>query len=341
MTEPLEEAEHSPYHSNAGKKQPLFSIIVPAYNVEEYLDECIESVLDNLLDDYEIVLVDDGSSDTTPRLVDKWAKHDSRIKAIHQNNGGLSAARNVGITTAQGRYVVFLDADDCLAPWALNDLVDVIREASEPDIIITELSNVSDVSRLPSREEVASLNALLLCKDEAFEYVFTKKPHTWPAPQYPMKRSFIEKAGLAFVHGILHEDICWTAEAMAPAKSFAAYGHPWYIRRYGRDGSIMSSVSVRHITDTVGAVRIALDSPHFSGLTERRADLLRKRLAMSLFPSLRLYGRLGGAEKAKVAACVEENLGLFALSRKPAHRIFVIACKVMGVKRALQLISAR
>lgn len=321
-------------------REPFFSVIVPAYNVEGYLDECIRSVLANSLEDYEIVLVDDGSSDSTPRLVDEWAERDARIKVVHQENGGLSAARNAGLGEACGRYVVFLDADDCLTPWALADLSAAILASSEPDVVITEMSNVEDVSQTPPRDDAICTSSSFLQKDEALRYVFLEKPHTWPAPQYPMRRSMIEKAELAFVHGILHEDVCWTAEAMASAESFAAYGHPWYIRRYGRDGSIMSSASVRHITDTVQAVRIALESPFFSRLTESQADLLRKRLAMSLFPSLRQYGRLNGTEKAKAAACVEENLSLFALSCKPTHRFFVMACKIVGAKRALKLVSS-
>lgn len=320
---------------------PFFSMIIPAYNVEEYLDECVESVLANSLEDYEIVLVDDGSSDGTSLLVDEWAQREARIKAIHQENGGLSAARNAGLAIAQGRYVVFLDADDCLAPWALADLFDLIRDASEPDVIITEMSNVEDVSQVPSRGAEVCCSSTGLDKDRVFRYVFAAKPHTWPVQQYPVKRAFIEKVGLEFVRGVLHEDVCWTAEVMATAESFAAYGHPWYIRRYGRDGSIMSSANVRHITDTAKVVKLALESIWFSRLTDGQANLLRNRLAISLFPSLRQCRGLSEVEKAKAAVCVEENLNLFALSRKPVHRLFVATCKVLGAKRALRLVSSR
>lgn len=321
--------------------KPFFSIIVPAYNVEDYLNECIDSILANSLTDYEIVLVDDGSFDNTSYLVDEWAKRDVRIKAIHQENGGLSAARNAGIAVARGRYVIFLDADDCLAPWALSGLSDSICETLEPDIIITEMTNVHDMSHMPSKDSAICISTASLGKDEAFRYVFAEKPHTWPAPQYPIKRTFIEKSELLFVHGLLHEDVCWTAEAMTLAESFAAYRHPWYIRRCGRYGSIMNSVSARHITDTVQAVCEVLQSSGFSRLTDSQADLLRSRLALSLFPPLRQYGKLNDAEKAAVVTCVEENLALFALSRKPVHRLFVMACKTFGTRQALRLVLSR
>lgn len=329
-----------PFQSDEVGMLSFFSIIVPAYNVEGYLDQCIKSVLDNSFEDYEILLIDDGSTDGTSRSVDEWAGRDARIKAIHRENGGLSAARNTGITVAQGRYIVFLDADDCLAPWALADLFDVIHASSEPDVVITEMSNVQDVSKMPTRDEMICPEVSILGKDKAFMYVFAEKPHTWPAPQYPVKRSFVSKTNLLFLNGILHEDVCWTAEVMASAKSFAVYCHPWYIRRCGRDGSIMSSVSVRHITDTVKAVRTVLESPVLPELMDNQASLLRNRLALSLFPSLRQYGQLDEAAKSKAAACIDENLELFMLSRKPAHRIFVATCKVLGAKRALKLIPA-
>lgn len=340
MAELYQQAEKNSLHLKSTEKEPLFSIIVPAYNVVEYIDECIESILDNSLEDYEIVLVDDGSSDGTSRLVDKWMRRDTRVKAIHQENGGLSAARNSGLAVAQGKYVVFVDADDCLAPWALADLVAIIHEASEPDVIITEMSNVQDVLQLPSRIASICIASSCIRKDNAFAYMFTEKKHVWPAQQYPVKRSLIEKFGLAFVYGILHEDVCWTAEVMASAENFATYSHPWYIRRLGRDGSIMSSASIRHITDTVQAVKMALGSPVFSMLTESQATLLRNRLAISLFPPLKQYGRLNPEDKEKAAACIAKNLSLFSISRKPVHRLFIATCKAFGAKRALRLISS-
>ena len=89
-----------------------YSIIVPVYNVENYINECIQSVLSQTMNDYEIILVDDGSLDECPAICDEWAKKESRIKVIHKKNGGLSSARNEGIRQSKGRYLLFLDSDD-------------------------------------------------------------------------------------------------------------------------------------------------------------------------------------------------------------------------------------
>lgn len=106
----------------------MISVIVPAYNAEAFLRQCVESVIGQTLDGWELVLVDDGSSDSTPALCDAFASADSRIRAVHKPNGGLSDARNAGIDAASGEWLLFLDADDVLAPGALAVLLGLARE---------------------------------------------------------------------------------------------------------------------------------------------------------------------------------------------------------------------
>ena len=89
-----------------------FSIIVPAYNVAQYIEECIESILNQDYDNYEIIVVDDGATDETPKILDEIASKSEKVRVIHQKNGGLSAARNSGIEAASGEYILFLDGDD-------------------------------------------------------------------------------------------------------------------------------------------------------------------------------------------------------------------------------------
>lgn len=90
----------------------LISIIVPIYNVERYLDKCIQSIINQTYSKLEIILIDDGSPDDCPQLCDEWAKKDSRIKVVHKKNGGLSSARNSGLDIFTGKYVAFVDSDD-------------------------------------------------------------------------------------------------------------------------------------------------------------------------------------------------------------------------------------
>ena len=111
------------------------SIIIPVYRVEATLDRCIESVLNQNLDDFEVILVDDGSPDDCPKMCDGWAEKDDRIRVIHQANKGLSGARNAGIDIAQGEYITFVDSDDYIAENTYVPLMQMLESDSTIDMI--------------------------------------------------------------------------------------------------------------------------------------------------------------------------------------------------------------
>ena len=112
----------------------FFSVIVPIYNVEKYLKRCIDSVLSQTFEDYELILVDDGSLDQCGTICDDYAAKDTRIKVIHKQNGGLVSARQAGIRVATGKYVFHLDGDDAILPDALQSAYEII-ETYSPDIV--------------------------------------------------------------------------------------------------------------------------------------------------------------------------------------------------------------
>lgn len=108
---------------------PLISIVVPIYNVEKYLRRCVESLVSQTYQQLEIILVDDGSPDGCPGICDEYARKDSRIRVIHQENRGLSGARNAGIDMASGAYIAFVDSDDYVAPDYIRSLYELLKES--------------------------------------------------------------------------------------------------------------------------------------------------------------------------------------------------------------------
>lgn len=114
--------------------EPLISVIVPVYKVEKYLDECVESIVNQTYRNLEIILVDDGSPDNCPQMCDDWAKRDARIRVMHKENGGVSSARNAGLDVCKGDYVTFVDSDD----WVESDwLINSIRYLNEDAVVVT------------------------------------------------------------------------------------------------------------------------------------------------------------------------------------------------------------
>ena len=114
--------------------EPLISVIVPIYNVKAYLDRCVESLLGQSHKNLEIFLVDDGSTDGCGKVCDRYAAQDPRITVIHKKNGGLSDARNAALDAAQGEYYAFVDGDDWVSPYYVENLHRALRKADADSI---------------------------------------------------------------------------------------------------------------------------------------------------------------------------------------------------------------
>lgn len=125
---------------------PYLSIIIPVYNVEEYLGPCIDSVLNQNFTDFQVILVNDGSKDRSADICEHYALQDSRVKVIHQLNAGVSVARNVGILAARGTYITFVDSDDWIATKMYDSMVNVINKEEHIDVIMCDFINVRNNS---------------------------------------------------------------------------------------------------------------------------------------------------------------------------------------------------
>ena len=121
----------------------MISVIVPVYNTEKYLDRCIQSILAQTYTDFELLLIDDGSTDLSGEICDKYAEQDSRVKVFHKENGGVSSARNLGLDKANGDWVTFVDADDWVTTLYLNNLSDNTNSADFVVSIVGENDNIS------------------------------------------------------------------------------------------------------------------------------------------------------------------------------------------------------
>lgn len=137
--------------------QPKVSIVIPVYNVEQYIDRCIQSVLNQTLQDFEIILVDDESPDNCPEICDQYANSDSRIKVVHKANAGLGMACNSGIEVASGRYIAFLDSDDWVDSEMYKTLIDTAERYSA-QMVFSGLKRVDDKGTTTILSQPSSLN---------------------------------------------------------------------------------------------------------------------------------------------------------------------------------------
>lgn len=142
-------------------QHPVISIVVPVYKVESYLDTCVQSICAQTFTDFELILVDDGSPDNCPAMCDAWAEKDARIRVIHEENQGLSAARNVGIELAKGRYLAFVDSDDYIEPDMMAQLLQAI-EKNDAQMAVCNLVYEDEAgNRMQQQPTVSVRNAVV------------------------------------------------------------------------------------------------------------------------------------------------------------------------------------
>lgn len=204
----------------------LMSIIVPVYNVELYLDECVKSILNQTYKHLEIILVDDGSTDNSGKICDQYKEKDSRITVIHKQNGGLSDARNTGLAAATGEYVLFVDSDDYIDSDTCEVFFNGIKNNQFPDILIGNgkrepggvLYNWDNIS-LFEKERTGS---------EYLKFALLNNCFNVCVPFNMYNREFLLKNNLSFKYGILHEDVRFTLPAFCLAERVVCVSQTFY-----------------------------------------------------------------------------------------------------------------
>lgn len=213
---------------------PFFSVIVPVYNVKEYLSQCISSVLKQDFDDFELILVDDGSTDGSSKLCDEFAMTDERVHLIHKSNGGLSEARNYGLEQAVGEYIWFLDSDDYLIDnQAFSYIRDYIKNKNA-DVVFFSYKKYFENTNTYSDPLYRHISE----NEDIREYIRLNAYKTL-AWNKVVKRSLIEKYNMRFPIGRLGEDLVWCSDLLAYADNITLCRIPLLAYRQ-REGSITS-----------------------------------------------------------------------------------------------------
>ncbi|GAB2846824.1 bifunctional glycosyltransferase family 2 protein/CDP-glycerol:glycerophosphate glycerophosphotransferase [Streptomyces deserti] len=224
---------------------PRFSVIVPAYQVQAYLHECLESVLNQSYPDLELIAVDDRSPDACGAIIDEFAARDARVRAVHlPQNVGLGPARNVGMERATGDYLLFLDSDDTLTPDALRSIADRLKETGEPDVLVYDYART-----FWSGEAVRNQAAAQLTERGPAPFRLEDRPGLlrllMVAWNKAYRREFVEEKGFTFPPGY-YEDTPWTYPVLMTAESIATLDRVCVHYRQRRQGSILRTTSERH-----------------------------------------------------------------------------------------------
>ena len=237
------------------KETPLISIIVPVYKVEKYLKQCLDSIWIQTFDDWECILIDDGSPDNSGSVCDEYAQKDSRFRVIHKENGGVSSSRNVGLKEAKGDWVYFVDSDDTLYPDALSTFNVMIKDSVDAIMAgYTVSQEYYDKIILKKIRLVYSMMSVSEALVEMYKPTdFTYQGYLWCKL---FKRSIIIDHSIKFHESIYYnEDRLFIVEYLCKCENRIAYTtkpiYEYINRSSGAMGSLQMSYNPKFVTDFV------------------------------------------------------------------------------------------
>ena len=231
------------------------SFVIPVYNVEAYLPQCLDSIVSQMTEECELILVDDGGTDSSGAICDRYQQQFPGVRVLHKANGGPSAARNSGVALAQGQYICYVDSDDYIRQGTVARLLEWIRDRGR-DICFLQSDKVYPTGREESVGEGLTQAALEgKTSDQVLRYLAS-------APKFPggpwgklFRRELLESNHITFPEGRLSEDLVYNLEAFFAAGSFDCLDFPFYCYRQARAESLTNTVTEKYSFDTAQFVQ--------------------------------------------------------------------------------------
>lgn len=313
-----------------------FTIVIPVYGVEAYLDQCVESVVSQTFRDLEIILVDDGSPDRCPAMCDTWAEKDSRVRVVHQRNGGLSAARNTGIQHAAGEYVMFLDSDDWWTDPQVLETVDRNLKKNGADVLSFNYRKIYNGIMEPMyfpQEQRSSETA------ETIAQMLQKDLWVTGACNKAVRRALLKEYALYFRTGITSEDVDWTLRLALCGRRFAFANVCVFLYRQ-HAASISHSTSPKKTEclceNVLECVRLLHEAP------KEKAEQLKPFVAYQYGTLLHNVANLPAAQRSsRLMATVKEMKWLLDCSHNAKVRMLRLCSRVCGLRGTLVMLRLR
>lgn len=317
---------------------PFFSVIIPVYNVENYLDKCLGSVVSQTFSDIQVIVVDDGSTDGSGTICDQWRKKDSRIIVNHKKNGGLSSARNAGLQIAEGEYILFLDSDDY---WISNDALQEISDRiklTNPDVLVFNLQKVYEGKYAKPYFDATTEIVVRDVADIGKTFVLSNGLWTACAWNKAIKKSMFENHSLYFREGITSEDVDWCYRLAKKARVMD-YLNQCIVAYRQRCSSITGTITHQKCRDLLNNIMECI------GLSEgekNSGENLDRYLAYLYGTLLFDYAILSKSEEKRIMFDEINSLSyLLQDSDDPKIKIIRRAKQFLGMRATLFLLKQR
>lgn len=238
----------------------MISVIIPVYNLENYISECLESILNQTFNEYEIIVIDDGSVDRSKDIIEKYIENDERIKYFYQKNKGLSAARNNGLQKANGEYIIFLDGDDFwIKSNFLEELIKIIN-IENPDCIF--FKSIKFYKKLDEINKNNFDYSLINGKSpkEIFRMLNLFKQPIACAWNKCLRREVLIKNNINFIEGITAEDIDWNIQLFLKLNKIVGLNQIVHAYRQQRVGAITKQFNKKRALDIFRSIKLWANS---------------------------------------------------------------------------------
>lgn len=309
---------------------PKLSVIIPVYNVEEYLERCVKSVLNQDFCNLEVILVDDGSPDNCPQICDKLAEIDKRITVIHKPNGGLSTARNVGIKNAKGEYISFLDSDDQWAEGKLKPLMEQLEKTKVEMLMFRSISLYPDGTIMERKDkEVFKSGYYEYDTSVLYQKLIDSGNLHEQAGTHILQSQFVKQNELFFKEGILGEDTEWMFRVMRVIHTIGVIDIPLQIYTEKRLGSITNTVSTKILIDLLDVIQSSLNYYELHTLQNtKKYELAHCAYLWSI--ALGYYSLLHKAEANKYKNQIRKHKEKLSLMSHPKARMVGCVYPILG-----------
>ena len=320
-------------------KRPMFSVVVPIYNVEKYLEECIESVLCQHNNMLELILVDDGSTDSCPKICDRYSQDYSFVKTIHKENGGLSSARNTGLENALGEYIMFVDSDDRIDRNCLKEISEKIKN-TEADLYFMQARKFykdNDFVDLGDDIHFSDLKGKEL--NQIYRYISGKSKYPGSACTKIYKRSFLNDNNFWFPSDRRYsEDLGFVRDCIFNAQTISAIDCYYYEYRQLREGSITNRYTYKNFE---GVYRFLEDSTRIADKCENndKKSAILSICAYEYLILMYIYSVLSKEEKREAIEILKKNKYLLKYGKSKKAKIARIVCLFFGLSLTTKIIN--
>ena len=328
---------------------PFFSIIIPVYNVENYLEKCLDSVLCQSFPDFEIIAIDDGSSDNSLNLLKKYAAKDNRIHFIHKENGGLPAARNSGLYDACGKYIFFLDSDDTMCEDALQNAYIAIQQENFPDLLNTGFikSLYGEIVKYDCQYPGDEFFSEDLTGDERWINLWHSRKTLDIIMTKFIRRDFLRDSGIVFNTRLFaQEDSDFAFNIYRKAKTMAYRNFYSFCYFKYRQGSLSTEWSYKAVVSVLSRwYNFFYNDVQFYNLSETYRQIVKQEKQDFLIAVRRGIYKLGVKYSDEEAynlvsvleQCFEIDIKKLPMTKGPFGFVYPLY-KIIGIRRTVKLL---